>query len=199
VVFMQNPRVSTTWCCASFVADLPGSPAGDPMVNVPAAMAAYPAGQDPVHAPLVHVGVLPEHTAQPAGDDDVPQWFSSVDEQLQHRPPVPQYLPVPHDASATHTQPPSRHDGAAPEHCTQPAGDEPVPQRAASVAEQSRQVPPSQYRPAPQSACPPHAQAPDWHDGVDPEHCAHPGADAAVPQCAASLGRHARHSPDAEQ
>lgn len=94
---------------------------------------------------------------------------------------------------------PPEHTGVAPEHWTHPAAEDPVPQCAASVAEHPRHAPPEQYFPCPHWPSEAHTHAPAEQTGVAPEHAAHPAAEDAVPQCAASVAEHATHSPGSAQ
>ena len=82
-----------------------------------------------MHWPEMQTGVVPEHTAHPAGEPAVPQWAASDREHDWQVFAEVQYLPVPHSLSwahATHT--PTQQSGVVPEQAAHPAAEADVPQ-----------------------------------------------------------------------
>jgi hypothetical protein len=104
-------------------------------------------------------------------------------------------LPAPQEASASQTQTPEAQAGVAPEQAAQPAGDEAVPQRCASVAEHEAHAPLEQKLPGPHEASEAQTQTPAEQVGVSPTQTAHPAGDASVPQEAASVAEQGTHAP----
>jgi len=101
-----------------------------PSQYLPSPHAASEAHGAATHAPAWHTGVAPEQSWHPAAEDEVPQCWASVAEHAVQAP-ASQNLPAPQAASEVQppaTQAPFWQTGVVPEHTSQPAAEDSVPQ-----------------------------------------------------------------------